>query len=194
MTKSPKLVLVALAFTMGCAQASHGPDTTEGAPVIACGSAELQQQTHDSCGAMDAKAVGDPENGSCACLLGYAWNGTDCAMLTDCFCEGADCDKLTMDKAACEAAHASCTEAVPTASQRLACSDPQRLSHTHDSCGALDANAVGDPENGSCACLLGYVWNGTDCAMLTDCFCEGADCDKLTMDKSECEAAHASCG
>ncbi len=97
-----------------------------------------------------------------------------------------------MDHAECVAAHAACAEPVTTP-PRTKCGDIQSVLPAHDACTPMDAKAVGDAENGSCACVLGYAWNGTECTLLTDCFCEGADCNKLTMDHAECVAAHSSC-
>ena len=191
MTKSLILSAISLVLTLGCAEDRPGSEPTGEEPVIACGSEELRVNTHDACAPMDAVAAPDPDNGSCYCFLGYAWNGSECAMLADCACKGADCDKLTLDKAVCEAAHSSCIDQT-TPPPRLTCSDTKRFSTTHDACAPMAAKAV-DGEGGACACLLGYAWDGTQCTMLANCACEGADCDKLTLDKAACEAAHASC-
>ena len=104
------LCFAILTLTLAC-----GADGNNEEPVkepsndaVACGSSKLHALSHDACSAMDAKAAADPEAGSCDCILGYAWDGTKCTMLGDCFCEGEDCDKLTMDKSECEEAHSGC--------------------------------------------------------------------------------------
>lgn len=106
MTKSLTLATLALVFAFGCAEDTQESESST-PPVIACGSSELRQSTHDVCAPMDAEAV-DGEGGGCWCMLGYAWNGSECVMLANCACEGTDCSKLTLDKADCEAAHSSC--------------------------------------------------------------------------------------
>jgi hypothetical protein len=184
-----------LVFPPGCSGAPESPPAQPAEPseekILACGSSALRMSSHGACEAMDAVAIPDPDYGSCACLLGYAWNGSACVMLGDCSCKGNDCDKLTMDKGECEAAHAQCgnTPSVP----HLSCSDSRLRTAHHDACPPMDAKATPDPEYGGCLCFLGYAWNGSSCVGLADCFCEGADCDKLTMDKAECEVAHAQC-
>lgn len=191
MTKFFALFALSLVLVPGCANDAGRPDSTDTQPVIACGSSELRLNTHDGCAPMDAAAVPDPDNGSCLCMLGYAWNGSQCTMLADCACQGTDCDKLMTDRDACEAAHASCTEQVASP-PRLTCGDSKRFSSTYEGCAPMDAKAV-DGEDGACPCMLGFAWNGTACSMLSNCACEGADCDKLMNDKDACEAAHASC-
>lgn len=41
-------------------------------------------------------------------------------------------------------------------------------------CPTLDAHGVGP-----CDVILGYIWSGCRCVMVSGCTCEGADCDKL---------------
>ncbi|MGC4121334.1 MAG: hypothetical protein QM765_43510 [Myxococcales bacterium] len=77
-------------------------------PSIQCGSSALNAQSHDVCGAMDAQAAGDGSGAHCNCMLGYAWNGSDCVGLGDCACVGADCDKLETSRETCLAKHQSC--------------------------------------------------------------------------------------
>jgi hypothetical protein len=154
---------------------------------FSCGSADLFAQTHSACDAMDVKAMPD-DAGDCFCMLGFAWNGSACEPLSNCRCEGADCDKLSETPEACEQAHATCSSA-PTS---LECGSAQLFSLKHDTCGPMNAKAVPD-ENGSCFCFLGYAWNGTACVGLADCACEGDDCDKLTETEEACEQAHAAC-
>lgn len=74
---------------------------------LACGSDALYESSHDLCGPMDAKAVGD-EQGDCRCFLGYGWDGEQCVALANCACVGRDCDKLTATLEECETQHASC--------------------------------------------------------------------------------------
>jgi hypothetical protein len=57
----------------------------------------------------------------------------------------------------------------------------------------MEAQAIPDPEHGSWFCFLGYAFDGSECVELTDCFCAGKDCDKLTRTKEECEERHAHC-
>ena len=161
-----------------------------GAPPVSfkCGSTSLYSSTHSLCGAMDATAVGD--NGShCNCLIGYAWNGSECVMLGDCACEGDDCNKLTSTKEECQQKHAACTTPVDS----FHCGSAELHAKSHDTCGAMDAAAVGENES-HCNCFLGYAWNGTACEMLGDCACEGNDCNKLTSTIEECQQKHATCG
>jgi hypothetical protein len=99
------LVCTALAACGGGDVSAPGP-LPEGS--IGCGSEALYAAAHRSCEPMQAKAVPDPEHGSCFCFLGYAFNGSDCLALTDCYCAGEDCGKLTRTKEECEALHASC--------------------------------------------------------------------------------------
>jgi hypothetical protein len=169
------------------------PATAADDSALACGNAALHTQTHDACTAMDAEAIPDPDLGSCFCMLGYAWDGSACVPLTDCFCQGEDCNKLTLSLEQCQAAHADCTEPVDTTQQRLSCGDQALFAASHDACAAMDAEAVPDPDLGSCFCMLGYAWDGSACVSLTDCFCQGEDCDKLTLSLEQCQAAHADC-
>jgi hypothetical protein len=55
-------------------------------------------------------------------------------------------------------------------------------------CGAQDAHGVG-----LCEMFMGYAWNGLTCEGMSGCSCEGADCGKLALNKSDCDAAHAQC-
>jgi hypothetical protein len=193
------LTLSILLFAMACGSSdgSADSDSADETPSetttqkLACGSGALYAEVHPGCAAMDAAAVPDPELGSCFCFLGYAWDGTGCVSLSDCFCEGDDCDKLAQTEEECVAAHTSCGQA--STLSPLACNDPGLYATAHDQCAAMDAAAVPDPEFGSCFCFLGYAWDGTGCVSLSDCFCEGDDCDKLTQTEEECLAAHAEC-
>jgi hypothetical protein len=193
------LILSFIVLTLGCG-GSDGSD--ESAPSddspsatntqrLECGSSALYEALHPGCGAMDAVAAPDPELGSCFCFLGYAWDGSACVALNDCFCEGQDCDKLAETEEACLETHASCSSAGSLSP--LACNDPGLFAGTHDACAPMDAAAAPDPELGSCFCFLGYAWDGSACVALNDCFCEGQDCDKLTQTQQDCETAHAAC-
>jgi hypothetical protein len=136
---------------------------------------------HDACAPMLAEAVGD-----CYCSLGYAWDGTACAHLGGCECQGLDCNKLAETQEECESEHLGCVES------GLHCGNTALYAEVHGACAAMDAQAAGD-EFGHCLCLLGYAWNGTECVSLADCQCIGDDCDKLTETIEACQAAHAEC-
>lgn len=148
---------------------------------------------------MDAVAVSDPENGPCDCMLGYSWNGSACEALTDCACQGEDCNKLSETKEDCEAAHETCTAgttgtgSTDVTTLRLACGSEQLRAAVHGECDPMDAIAKEDPQEGPCDCFLGYSWNGSACVALADCFCEGADCNKLHRSQDDCQAVHANC-
>jgi hypothetical protein len=186
-------LLPLFALALGCG-ASAEPTPPSSITSIACGSAELVAYSHNACDAMDAKGVPDPKMGNCKCVLGYAWSGTECIGVSNCACEGTDCNKLTAEKAECEALNSACKPPQPSVStKRLACSDARLYSLAHDSCASMDAKGVPDPKIGTCKCVLGYAWNGTECIGVGNCACEGEDCDKLTQDKGACEAAHAQC-
>ncbi|MBN1609335.1 MAG: hypothetical protein JW940_22080 [Polyangiaceae bacterium] len=179
-----------------------GGDPSSEPPPVTCDSPAGAGGVHDSCSAMDARAVPDPEAGACDCSLGYAWDGHQCVHLADCYCKGSDCDRLFSDLDACESAHAECTDEPPVSTgepQRLSCEDEARFREEADgpademSCVAMDARAVPDPEAGACDCSLGYAWNGNACVHLADCFCEGDDCVGLFRDRDACEEAYVSC-
>ncbi|MCB9611037.1 MAG: hypothetical protein H6721_02280 [Sandaracinus sp.] len=55
------------------------------------------------CAPMDAFGVGD-----CDLALGTAWNGSACVGLSGCSCEGTDCSRLYMSRAACAEATSFC--------------------------------------------------------------------------------------
>ena len=44
----------------------------------------------------------------------------------------------------------------------------------------MQAEAIPDPEHGSCFCVLAYAFNGVEFVALTDCSCSGEDCSRLT--------------
>ncbi|RLB65409.1 MAG: hypothetical protein DRI90_02105 [Deltaproteobacteria bacterium] len=184
---------ILLSALVGCANVDDGT-SEDGDPsestgdTLQCGAVELYLQAHDDCGAMDATAIPD-ENGSCFCMLGYAWDGSECVGLADCLCEGADCTKLTETIEACEAAHSECG----SSPQGLSCGDPQLYLAPHTICDPMDAAAAPDENGAGCFCMLGYAWDGNECVGLGDCQCLGADCDKLTQTMEECEAAHTIC-
>ncbi|MBI5537157.1 MAG: hypothetical protein HY898_30825 [Deltaproteobacteria bacterium] len=155
---------------------------------LTCGSSALYAAKHDACVAMDAKATADESGSSCYCMLGFAWNGSDCVGLGDCRCTGADCGKLTQTREECLQAHASCTKPAPS----FKCGSVSLFEKVHGACEAMDAAATG--ENGShCNCMMGFAWNGKECVGLGDCQCTGADCDKLTKTIEECQQKHAAC-
>lgn len=95
--------LAALALNLallGCAN----PHT----PRITCGESNSAPKKHTTCAKMDAVAVPNAAGLACDCMLGVAWDGSNCVGLGNCACEGADCDKLTRDVAQCVADHAHC--------------------------------------------------------------------------------------
>lgn len=92
--------------SLGACESKHA--ACEPKKTFSCGNVERFAFEHDQCAAMDAEAVGDDNGQHCDCFLGYAWNGTECAGLGDCYCSGEDCDKLTESLEACEQAHAAC--------------------------------------------------------------------------------------
>jgi hypothetical protein len=44
-----------------------------------------------------------------------------------------------------------------------------------------------------CVNVVGYAWNGSDCAPII-CSCEGADCGAMYSSDAECRSARAACG
>jgi ferredoxin-NADP reductase len=73
---------------------------------ISCGSTALFQKVHSQCAAMDVQGEGE-----CFCTsMGWIWDGLACVELPAgfCNCKGADCDKLTDTKEACQTKHAFC--------------------------------------------------------------------------------------
>lgn len=199
MTRITLLGLPTLLLACQAVEPSGDPPSPE--PPVTCGTVAGSGRLRDSCDAMDARALPDPEAGPCDCSLGYAWDGVGCVHLADCFCEGQDCDELFQDREACESAHAECTAEPPVTTGeplRLSCNDEGRFREEADgpsdgtSCAPMDATGIPDPEAGACDCSLGYAWSGTSCIHLGNCFCEGDDCDKLFRDLEECTAAHPS--
>jgi hypothetical protein len=178
--------LLAVAMLAGCDGADD--KTQPQTKPIGCGSAALHAATHDQCAPMDAKAVGEGD-AHCLCMLGYAWNGSECTMLGDCACQGADCDKLTGTLEQCQAQHAGCKKEP----EKIACGSAALHQGKHDVCAPMDVRAVGDDHGNPCDCLLGYAWNGSECTELADCACQGSDCDKLTETLEQCQAQHAVC-
>lgn len=155
-------------------------------PGFMCSSEALFSADHEVCDAMDA--VGDE---SCWCVLGFAWNGSECEMLTGCECLGSECDSLTHSIEECEAAHDTCTdEPAPDdpPTPGFMCGADELHSADHDRCEAMDA--VGE---GACYCHLGFAWNGTECVGVGGCECVGEDCDSLAHSIEECEALHEGC-
>jgi hypothetical protein len=107
MRRSHLLVLVCVALAAcGSGDVSVPGPLREG--WIDCGSAALYAAAHHRCEPMQVEASPDPEYGSCLCFLGYAFNGSDCVALTDCYCAGEDCGRLTRTRDECEELHASC--------------------------------------------------------------------------------------
>jgi len=102
--------------------------------------------------------------GSCEMILGTKWDGTQCTMISGCSCQGADCGKLFAGPQGCKKAYAHCL------------------------CHAMDAQGVG-----ACKMILGYVWDGTQCTMISGCSCQGADCGKLFTSLQDCQQTQAHC-
>jgi hypothetical protein len=168
-------------------QAAHA--TCSNQLALSCGSSALYSKSHDVCGAMDVKDQPDENGNHCKCMMGFAWNGTECVGLGDCACVGADCDKLTETIEACQAQHLSCS----SVKNKLSCGSAALTSKSFDACTAMDAQGVADDSGVQCRCVLGFVWDGSQCLSLGGCACLGADCDKLTSTLEECEAKHTSC-
>lgn len=55
-------------------------------------------------------------------------------------------------------------------------------------CAAIDARGVGD-----CDAVLGWAWNGSDCATIGGCSCAGRDCGSVSSSRAECSRAHEAC-
>jgi len=144
-----------------------------------CGSAMLHELTHDVCDAMDAAG-----EGLCNCMLGFAWDGSECVGLAGCECVGNDCNQLSETAAECAAAHDTCGATPPDYS----CGSAMLYQNPDDICDPMDATAQ-DP----CFCMLGYAWDGSACVVLGGCECVGSDCDGLYETEQECVTAHASC-
>lgn len=102
------VVVCAALATCGRGDVSAPGSLPEGS--IGCGSEALFDAPHRSCEPMRAEAIPDPGHGSCFCVLGFAFNGRDCVALTDCYCTGEDCSRLTRTKEECEALHVHCQE------------------------------------------------------------------------------------
>ena len=170
---------------------SQDPGGEQAPLVLSCDSAQRFELSHDTCGAMDAKAIPDSNGQHCYCALGFKWNGKSCEEVDDCACKGADCNKLAKSKEECEKQHAACPSQAPE--KPYTCGDDGRFANMHQVCAPMDAKAVGTDDGMHCNCALGFAWNGTSCDFLADCRCEGADCDKLTLDKEECEKLHKAC-
>ncbi len=56
-------------------------------------------------------------------------------------------------------------------------------------CSAQDARG-----EGVCGAIVGIVWDGSACTLISGCSCVGADCHRLYMDIASCNAAHVGCG
>lgn len=121
-------------------------------------------ETEVPCDGMDAQGVG-----FCEMYMGLAWDGSDCVGVSGCSCEGADCDKLTLDRDECLAAHTHCSAG--------------------PSCDPMDARG-----EGFCEMYFGITWDGSQCVGLGGCSCTGADCNELYQDMASCESDHALCG
>jgi hypothetical protein len=110
---------------------------------------------------MDARAVG-----ACRQVLGFAWTGRACRILSGCECEGEDCGRLYASEDDCRAGVVGCPPI----------------------CEAMAVEPVG-----LCEKILGWRWDGTGCGPLVGCECAGAECDALFAGPDECAAAHAGC-
>ena len=72
----------------GCLEPSPGSDP-DPELVLECGQEALYSYEHNVCEPM--AAVGD---NACWCAIGFAWDGSECVMVTGCECAGPDCDSL----------------------------------------------------------------------------------------------------
>lgn len=181
-TNTLVISFIALALTsvmaLGCNEEEAEPETEEPL-ILTCGAEALFSFDHIDCGAMDAEG-----DNACWCILGYAWTGEGCEMLTGCECSGEDCDSLTETEDECLAAHDACIDETPI----YTCGSAALHSEDHGSCDAMEAAG-----EGLCNCALGFIWNGSDCEMIAGCECVGADCAQLSQTQDECLAAHADC-
>jgi hypothetical protein len=78
---------------------------------------------------------------------------------------------------------------VPDEEPTFECGHDALYARTHDECAPM--SAAGE---GACRCVLGYIWDGSECTMLGGCECVGADCDALTESYEECMGNHEACG
>jgi hypothetical protein len=85
-------------------------------------------------------------------------------------------------------------DVVPEVCAPLPAETAQASTSEAAACAPMDAKVKAGPEGQSCACSLGFAWNGEGCTHLGGCACEGHDCSHLTSSAEECEKAHASCG
>jgi hypothetical protein len=71
------------------------------------------------------------------------------------------------------------------------CHSAALYQNTHEVCDAMDVRFE-DPNN--CG-PMGWIWDGSACVQPGDTYstCIGADCDKLTETREECESQHAAC-
>jgi hypothetical protein len=151
---------------------------------ISCGSTALFQKVHTQCAAMDVQG-----DGACFCTsMGWMWNGSACVELPAgfCGCKGADCDKLTATKEDCLSAHTTCD-----AGKTISCGSTALFEKTHELCAAMEVQG-----EGACNCTsMGWMWDGSACVALPAgfCSCKGADCDKLTATREECQTKHQAC-
>lgn len=104
----------------------------------------------------------DPNGyGACEMILGYAFDGQQCTLVSGCGCE-PDCNAFFDTEQAC----------------REACDLP-----VGPVCRALT-----DGDYGVCARFLGYAFNGRDCVGMSGCGCE-PDCDAFFETRHACRAA-----
>jgi hypothetical protein len=75
----------------------------------------------------------------------------------------------------------------------IGCGSDALFAADHNGREPMQAQAIPDPEAGSCFCFLGYAFNGLECVALNDCYCTGEDCGRLAPSREECEALHAGC-
>ena len=117
------------------------------------------------CEPQDAVGAGD-----CSEILGYAFNGWTCTLITGCECLGADCDGIYPLWTQCIWAHHDCADVV--------CD----LMHS--------AQGTGD-----CDAILGYRYAGLEsgCEPLHGCDCEGWLCSFLYDSEEQCRASHRTC-
>jgi tetratricopeptide (TPR) repeat protein len=164
--------------------------------LAACGAADAPVASDDVVAAPGTTADGGSSSGSacapawdargegaCRAEVGYAWNGTACAVLYGCRCEGADCARVASRECA------PTTPACRPGGEADAGEPP--TADGGSSSGSACAPAWDARGEGACRAEVGYAWNGTECAVLYGCRCEGADCDRVAS--RECAPTTPAC-
>jgi hypothetical protein len=137
----------------------------EGSDCERLASLEVCEAAHARCPAA-CKPMDARGVGDCEAVRGYYWDGRQCQPLVGCDCEGEDCDQLFESQRECALVNAGCPPL----------------------CEPMEVEAVGP-----CALLLGYYWDGSRCASLSGCSCEGPDCDRLFASEEACREVMRGC-